>query len=680
MALLPQKVGRLTLVRALENDGVCQSYVGILDDALGTQVIARKLLPALGRSQPVREAVQARLGDLLPLRHPGLVPLTHSFDHDGDLYVVHEWADTVSLADVVAWCRTSEEPLPLNMFLHFAVQICNALEGLHGVNGATTQAPNVLHLQLRPSGITVTREGQIQVGDYGLLQGPTFATQTGGYRLNTTYLSPEQTHADARQVADDEDDSNGGLRNLSPASDVFSLGAVLYELLVQKPMFQGGTPLRTLAMVRRAEVTTQLLEVKEVFPGVDRVLYRALSLHPRHRYQRAFVLREDLRGLMAEFSFSNIDAECRRFLAPLFKGTHKAVDDLLPQQPRQPLEASETEPTVFAKIDVEAIRRGLAPPKPFDEPFPDDFDDDPLDYAGGDGAPTGAFDAPSSAGPVERPLNYAADGPDVNWTDVMPAPAAPRRLDSEAIRDGLADPIETEEILPTEEKDLFPVDVPLGTLPPGALLDVHDPHGAETQILHTADPELEAPEFHEPGDERLAPLSIVLGAGLASLVAVAITLCAGGGLIAAVATRSPNVEPTPPIEPASRRLLIRPTGTRGWRSVPTNAALELPVMPPARPGSPVQAALTAMDEGGYRAALDALREVDPLAASPTVGRAVSEIRGCAHRELYERSSSRDPLHLHNATLAWTTYLELAESPAHTRHAEAQLAYLKSLQR
>jgi serine/threonine protein kinase len=652
MALLPQKVGSLTLVRALENDGVCQRYVGILDDAAGTQVIVRKLLPPLRRDPEVYRAVRARIDDLLPIRHPALVPITHAFDHDGDLYIASEWADTVTMADVITRCRTHDEPLPLHLFLHFAVQICNALEALHGGSGASTGVAHVLHHQLRPDALSVTRAGRVALGEYGLLSGPTFATATGGFRLRTAYLAPEQTHGEARQVLDDED-SASGLRRLSPATDLFSLGAVLYELLVHKPMFRASTPLRTLAMVRRAEVTTQLLEVKEVFPGVDRILYRALSLHPRHRYQRAFVLREDLRGLMAEFSFSNIDADCRAFLAPLFQGTAKAADDLLPRRPRPVLDVSETEPTVLARIDVDAIRRGLGGTAL--EPFPDDLDD-PLDYGGGDAAPTGAFDLPSSSGPIERPVHYAADAPDENWTDVLPV--EPAAVPSAAIRARLQPDHpapDTEELAPTEEQDLEPVAV--GGTPPVPDPDASGVHDAETRILPVVD------ERTDPG----TPVNLVLGAGVASLVAIAVTLCAGGGLIAAIATQRPAPEP---VAPATRRILLPDGRSDAWRAIPTSPP------PPAlgEPSPAVAPAIDAMHAGDPAQALSRAAVATP--SSPADERMLAEVTGNAHRMLFERTEDR--AHLAAAIEAWTTYRGLATSAAQRAHADAHLAYLGAL--
>ncbi len=329
MALLPQQVGPLTLVRALADDGVCQSWAGILDGPGKVQVSVRQLLPAFAREPAVLQRVRHRLEDLVTLDHASLLPIRDIIEHEGRLFIVQDWVDAVTLADIVqSDTRETGRTLPHNLFLDIAVQICNGLEAMHAMPGLATRTASVLHLGLRPERIQITVDGHVLLGDYGLLGGPTFATQTGGFRLKTAYLAPEQTQSD-------EEDTDR-LQKLTPASNLFALGAVLYELLVLKPMFHDRSPLRTIAKVRRAEVTTQLLEVKEDFQGMDRLLYRALARNPRHRYPRAFVLREDLRRLMAQFSYSDIGNDARAFLAPWFSGKVDAQQNLSPSaRPRR---------------------------------------------------------------------------------------------------------------------------------------------------------------------------------------------------------------------------------------------------------------------------------------------------------------------------------------------------------
>ena len=315
--LLPQKVGPFTLMRRLSSDGVTDGYVAILDEPAGKQVAARRALPYV-LSDPRRSAeLEARVKDLQAVRHPVLVPVIDYVSVGDDRYIIDEWVDAIDLERVINWCRQNREALPHNVYLNLATQICNGLEALHSRPGAETGVEHVLHMALQPNAIFITGDGRVIVGNYGLARSPTATPHSGSSTSSKMeYLSPEQTHQD---------------QQLAPSSDIFSLGSILYEMLTLKAMFKADSNLQTIHKVRRAEVTTQLLEVKEILPGLDKVLYRALSLNPRHRYQRAFVLREDLRGLMAGYSFANIADNTRDFLQPLFQArSDHSTDEVMP--------------------------------------------------------------------------------------------------------------------------------------------------------------------------------------------------------------------------------------------------------------------------------------------------------------------------------------------------------------
>lgn len=313
MALLPKKIGSVTLMRPVRIDGVQTAYAGILDDPPGKPCVVRPIPETLLRDPARARSIASRIGDLMPIRSPLLLGVLDHLHTEEGQYLVSQWEDAIPLADVVDWCILNDAVVPHNLFLHIATHACNALEALHGRPGAATGCKAVLHLALDTHALRITRDGKIVLGGFGLVPSPTNSAHSGGFKIKRLYVSPEQTQLE---------------QGLTPASDLFSLGAVLYEILTLKSMFSGSTPLRTIAMVRRAEVTTQLLEIKEVFPGLDRVMYRVLSQNPRHRYQRAFVLREDLRALMAGYSFSNIEADARSFLEPMFSGEQRTVEEI----------------------------------------------------------------------------------------------------------------------------------------------------------------------------------------------------------------------------------------------------------------------------------------------------------------------------------------------------------------
>ncbi len=341
MMLLPKKIGPFTLVRKLGTGGVSETYAGVLDDAERKKVAVRRVLPYILQDQSRLASVEARVKDLLGVRHPFLVQVLDWVREEDQRFAVEDWVEGCDLDRVIAWCRKHNRSLPHNVFLNLATQVCNGLEALHGRPGKGSGAENVLHLGLKPGALFATPDGKVVVGSYALTRSPTSLPHggvAGPIPTRMEYLSPEQTHPDQK---------------LTPASDIFALGSVLYELLTLEPLFRADSNLQTIHRVRKAEVTRQLLQVKEIMPGLDKVLYRALSLNPRHRYQRAFVLREDLRGLMAGYSFSSIAEDTRSFLQPLF--SQNQPDGLTPitlaDAPTRPPGASGFEDDVATRID-----------------------------------------------------------------------------------------------------------------------------------------------------------------------------------------------------------------------------------------------------------------------------------------------------------------------------------------
>lgn len=299
---LPQTFGSLTLVRTLGRIGAMDAYEAFLGEPGRLRVFVRHAHPAEGRDPMEQAAVETRAKDLAAVRHPLLVSVLDAFREGDHLFVVEEWVDGITLAEVVGWCRQTGTRLSKNALLHLATQVCDGLEALHDRPGKATGQPHVLHLALRPDCVFVTPEGTVRLGGYGLRRAPVLPAEGADAepQAGLEYLSPEQTHTDQK---------------LLPTSDVFALGTVLYELATLHPLFREDTPQRTIQRVRRAEVGSRLHGVGEILPGLDKVLHRALSLSPKHRSQRAFVVKEDLCGLVAADGLQ--DADPLACLAPL---------------------------------------------------------------------------------------------------------------------------------------------------------------------------------------------------------------------------------------------------------------------------------------------------------------------------------------------------------------------------
>jgi WD40 repeat protein/tRNA A-37 threonylcarbamoyl transferase component Bud32 len=216
------------------------------------------------------------------LQHPNIVAIHEVGQHQGHHYFSMDFIEGPSLAAL-----TREHPLGPAEAATYVRTVANAIDYAH--------ERGVLHRDLKPANVLVDPSGQLRVTDFGLarrVQGEPGASATGaaltqtGQILGTpSYMPPEQASADRGRMG--------------PASDVYSLGAVLYELVTGRPPFAGPTPLDTLLQVLSQE-PVQLRQLQPKLPrNLETICLKCLQKEPRKRYPSASALAEDLRRFLA---------------------------------------------------------------------------------------------------------------------------------------------------------------------------------------------------------------------------------------------------------------------------------------------------------------------------------------------------------------------------------------------
>lgn len=248
------------------------------DRRLSRQVAVKVLRKDLARNPVMQERFRREAQNAAALNHPNIVAVYDTGDStEGQLtipYIVMEFVDGEVLRDMLS----RDGPPPPRRALEIVADVCVALEFSH--------RHGVVHRDIRPGNVMITRSGVVKVMDFGTArvgtdgQANTTATAVIG---SAHYLAPEQI--------------DGG--RVDARSDIYAAGCVLYELLCGTPPFTAASPVA----VAHQHVREVARPPSEVTPGLprqlDAIAAKSLSKNPLNRYQNAAEMRADLLRAMS---------------------------------------------------------------------------------------------------------------------------------------------------------------------------------------------------------------------------------------------------------------------------------------------------------------------------------------------------------------------------------------------
>jgi serine/threonine-protein kinase len=204
------------------------------------------------------------------LEHPCIVPIHEVGERDGQCYFSMKLVEGGQLDEVVR-----REPMPIRQSAELIAKVARTVHYAH--------EHGILHRDIKPGNILLDTKGEPHLTDFGLARlVETESTVTGTLEVLGTpsYMAPEQ--------------AAGGTTKVSKATDVYGLGAVLYELLTGHPPFAGGTTYETLKLL----LDTEPRPPRQLNPKIDRELsticLKCLEKDPKRRYSSALALAEDL--------------------------------------------------------------------------------------------------------------------------------------------------------------------------------------------------------------------------------------------------------------------------------------------------------------------------------------------------------------------------------------------------
>src|ERR1035437_10818731 len=263
------KVGPYELVAPAGAGGMGEVYRA--HDSRLNREVAIKVLPAAFSRDPDRlRRFQQEARAVAALNHPNILAIHDFGEHQGSPYIVMERLEGETLRQ-----RLLSGAMPIRKVTDYATQICVGLAAAHD--------KGIVHRDLKPENIFITHDGRVKVLDFGLAKvthpdpvapdAATLASQTEpGVVMGTVgYMSPEQVRG---QVTDHR-------------SDLFSFGAILYEMLSGKRSFHGETSVEIMNAILK-EDPPELTEIgRAILPALDRIVGHCLEKNPAERFQSA---------------------------------------------------------------------------------------------------------------------------------------------------------------------------------------------------------------------------------------------------------------------------------------------------------------------------------------------------------------------------------------------------------
>lgn len=297
---LPLEFGDYELVEEIGRGGMGVVYRAVQKSLART--VAIKMLLRRDLASPADLArFRSEAEAAAQLDHPGIVSIFEVGEWDGHPFYSMQFVEGTTLAR-----KLLEGPLPDREAAHLVAKVADAVQAAH--------ARGVLHRDLKPSNILIDSAGTPHVSDFGLakrLEVDESVTHTGAILGTPCYMSPEQ--------------AAGSRGDVGPASDVWSLGAILYQMLTGRPPFQASSPMDTLLAVLEADPPVPRSIDRRIDRDLEMIALKSLQKPQELRYASAALLAADLRAFLAGEPVAARQGGIADIVSRLFRETHHAV-------------------------------------------------------------------------------------------------------------------------------------------------------------------------------------------------------------------------------------------------------------------------------------------------------------------------------------------------------------------
>jgi TonB family protein len=268
------RFGQYILLEKIATGGMAEVWKARMRGLEGFEKIVaiKKILPHLSDNDEFIEMFVDEAKLAAQLNHNNIIHIYDLGKIDQSWFIAMEYIDGHDIKSLLARGREAGRPLPAPLALFIASRVASALDYAHRKKGFDDQQLGLVHRDVSPQNILISRDGDIKLCDFGIAKAATKAshTQAGALKGKLQYMSPEQAWG----------------REIDHRSDIFATSAVLFEMLAGRKLFSGESELSVLDQVREAYVPVPSTYAR-VPRSVDALVMRGLEKDPAARFQTA---------------------------------------------------------------------------------------------------------------------------------------------------------------------------------------------------------------------------------------------------------------------------------------------------------------------------------------------------------------------------------------------------------
>ncbi len=301
-----QRFGQYTLLEKIAVGGMAEVWKARMTGLEGFEklVAIKKILPHLTDNSAFVTMLIDEGKLAAQLTHPNI---THIYDLGkigDDYYIAMEYVEGRNLRALLNQARRHGAALPLGLALLITSRLASALDYAHRKKGFDGRELGLVHRDVSPQNVLISSEGEIKLCDFGIVKAVSKAshTQMGALKGKLQYMSPEQAWG----------------RAVDGRSDLFSLGAILFEMLTGRRLFPGDNEMAVLDAVRECRIEGPRDLEASVPEDVDAIVRRALEKDPVDRFQTAGAMQQALERVLYALKPTPSQAELAQLLHRLF--------------------------------------------------------------------------------------------------------------------------------------------------------------------------------------------------------------------------------------------------------------------------------------------------------------------------------------------------------------------------